>query len=121
MEMNNRKVNKMETRLVNKSNQVIISKTLKCGLTKGEHALFDLMKSKVEVNESIIIDDIIEIWTKNVQRQKTYSFHDFNGNLQVYKYGQEHIQQESKQWFKRSLGGLILKAKLVVLPVIDME
>lgn len=97
-------------------------------LTDGELALLALMKKKIEQSESIRPDEVKAIYLQRVQlHAKMYDSHlryDRENSEWVSgqrDYTEDEITQKANQWFKSCLGNLILKEKLVVIPVIDID
>ena len=96
--------------------------TSKKKLSDGELALLALMKKKIESEDVISHNDILRIYRKHIQRfdkKETYISKKKGYGWRPYRV--EEIDQMAKAWFKRCLGDLILKAKLVVIPVIDLN
>jgi len=101
----------------------------KAKLTNGQLALLALMKRKIKANEVITKDDVKDIYVKHVQRNKhvDYKFistsKDGSSKYVTEKcvYTEAYNLTVSEQWFRINLGSLILKAKLIAIPVIDID
>lgn len=89
-------------------NKAVLIEGKKIKLTNGELALMALMKKKIESNEVVMFDEIIEIYTKYVRLRNNSHWIEYDET------------NRAKQWFKVSLGNLVLKTKLVVIPVIEL-
>lgn len=109
-----------------KGKAVLIQQSKK-KLTDGEIALLALIKNKLKNNLSITREDFVKIYQKRVQRyaQKDGLYdYDSENNRFIYKprdYLKSEIELQAYQWFVSALGRLIIKAKLIVIPVIDIE
>lgn len=79
-------------------------------LTKGEEALLLLMKQKLESSQMIVYNEVHDLYINHVRTRKGE--------------GGEHFMDTSdsraRNWFRRALGNLIIKAKLIAIPIIDI-
>lgn len=113
--------------------QVVIQGTT-ANLTRGQIALLALMKKKVEEGGVISQDDVTDIYKTHVGKPGYWLRTDTEGWSQYldheptikegwkyYPHSDWHFENRSKQWLRQNLGSLILKQKLVVIPIIEIE
>lgn len=108
-------------------------------LTKGQNGLLKLMRACVENNRSISWDSIVLCYYNNVSKTLTekrylggwfepggakyeYIVHDV---LDIYK-EQKHLwlytlRARIRQWFVSSIGILVVKNQLIVIPTIEID
>ena len=97
-------------------------------LTDGQLALLALMKKKIKSGKTITKQEIIDIYAFHVQRTpyQRYTIQKYNKARQVFEYGLEDMsdwsmEQYASQWLVQNLGRLILKEKLIAIPVKMIE
>jgi hypothetical protein len=97
-------------------------------LTLAQKACYDFIVDKINSKEIITRKSIVEIYKNKILRNKTYWTNDWVGD--EYKLVQKlkkdrnetyYIRPAAMQWFKSSIGALVVRGKFLVLPVIDIE
>jgi len=106
--------------------------------TKGQKALLEYMKLCVKNKKPLSWDIIVRCFVENVNatylekeylgrgEDGMYKYHwvrkniidAYNENNNDWKYG---IRSRVKQWFVSTIGILVIKNQLIVLPVINIE
>lgn len=101
-------------------------------LTPQQSQLLIFLKDKVHSNSQITRDDILDFYLKNVKKSSGYKKHlqRYNHALGIWEYTGEteirlwknewNIKIQAIQWFKNNLGSVILKGKILILPVIEI-
>ncbi len=94
-------------------------------LTRGQEELLKYMGECIKKKKPMEIYDIAEIYRKyvvKVEHNGRYiygAYVDWNSReIKLYKAGQ--LEWSCKAWFRMNLGSLILKEKLIVIPVINI-
>jgi hypothetical protein len=94
-------------------------------LTKGENALLKAIKKHLEEDSVLTKDECIEIYKEHVfsGHQKVVSVYNIDtkkceNRLREVKDSEHRVL--ALQWLRSSLGNLILKEKLLIIPVIDV-
>ena len=91
-------------------------------LTDGQIALLALMKQKIEDGETITKAEIKDIYNTHVRTTEGGRWwSDTNNDWVYWEHSDYEVNLKSQQWFRLNLGSLILKAKLVVIPLIEIE
>jgi hypothetical protein len=89
-------------------------------LTKGQQVLLETIQIYYGANMTIDMDDIIDMYKKNVQRYKKQSYKGCNGWVER-DYFPWEIEDYALRWLTRSLGILIRKGFLLIMPRIDFR
>lgn len=97
------------------------------GLSRGQKLLLELLCQKIKSDNGIKIDDIKSCYYDAVSRDGYLNWTDWStgGSRQRKITKDEFIQtwqsrQKSLQWFKSNIGSVILKGKLLIIPLIDI-
>ncbi len=125
----------MNNQIVKKSNLTPASFNVgKDTLTPAQTALLKLMQEKIEAKIPIDSEDIVNIYIKEIKKKETYRQYKY-----LYfdnKYGSIYSQTEyeirtyrddwdikviSRQWFKLNIGSVIIKGRLLVVPIIEID
>lgn len=104
-------MNKKEVALLDVKSVSVKINTEKKKLTRGEMALLALMKKKIEDSDIIVLEEVIALYVDYVRTRKGEGG-EWIGSTR---------DQRAKVWFRSALGNLILKAKLIAIPVIDID
>jgi len=101
------------------------------GLTDGQRYLLNLLTKRIKENVPITREDITDCYFHSCSKDgKTIRVREFNysaygGNtfkgVRYLTNQDKYIQQKALVWFKQNLGTCIIKGKLLVIPVIDIE
>jgi hypothetical protein len=97
-------------------------------MTKGQQALYDLILDRIETGIPIELEDIQTLYVNTVCK-------DVRGGIPYYlnpwysetnpvrsmPMSEWHIKTNATQWLSMTLGVLILKGKLTVMPIINIE
>lgn len=103
-------------------------------LTREQRKLLELLKEKIHSNLPITRNDILEFYITNIKKSPTYKnyarkwdaqyrgystdFNDYDIRFWKDKYG---IMTLALQWFKNNLGAVIIKGKVLIIPVIELN
>lgn len=107
-------------------------------LTKGQSALLKAIRRCVENQKSITWDVLVDIFYDNVSKEgrdwqakwaldlsgysKKWTVYDIKTEYakgsSVWQY---HIKPRIRQWFVSTIGILVVKNQLIVIPTIEME
>ena len=110
--------------LANQSLSIELPNTTR--LTDGEKALLVLIIKKVKSKNSLTIDEVSDIYQKHVAYGRWYWDFSPDADL-VWKnkrclgqnLSEEQLIKNTRQWFISNLGRLIIKGKLVAIPVLS--
>lgn len=100
----------------------------KDNLRDVEKALLNLLKDSLEKNSPITREVILDFYIKNMKGSETYT-RNWKWNRETFKYGNTetrkwrddwNIKSIAIQWFKSNLGGIIIKGKILIIPVIEI-
>lgn len=101
-------------------------------LTTQQKALLILLKDKIGKNEAISREDMVDFYIKHVKGGDEYV------EKWVYDYNVKHyvelqnpithrwssywnIKSLSRMWFQSNLGAVIIKGKVLVIPIIEAD
>ena len=109
-----------------KNNNAAVFELGKTKLTDGQLALLVLIKKSVENKKPIEESEICELYEKHILGTREYQASRYNFDTEEWYlvpslYQDYEIKIKAKQWLKLNLGALIIKAKLVVIPIIDID
>jgi|SRR5215217_2306675 len=103
-------------------------------LTRGQHVLLKTITHKVFNKQSMTWDDIVDAYCKGVRDM--YTGGNYRETTRMYEYNEVLIKDEYKkqsvcwtytlrglikQWFLLTIGALVIKNQLVVIPLIEIE
>lgn len=103
------------------------------GLTKEQGKLLELLKERVHSNTPITRDCILDFYLQNVKKSEGYKRHlqKYNHAMQRWEYTGEtevrlwkneyNIKSQAVQWFKNNLGAVIIKGKILIIPIIEAD
>ena len=101
---------------------------IKDNLSYGQRNLLQLLKEKISSNTAITKSDIIDCYIKSCSKDgKTiryrYNLSQKYGSIVCRYFTKEdkEILRFAKSWFQNNLGACILKGKLLVIPIIDIN
>lgn len=126
----------MDNQLNKLSNARAVSFIDKARSTPQETIIIDLIKLSIENNKPITQDEIIEAYVTwkeakdGILIEKTYLHHN-PGSYHISWEKKEITRNEfaalwatkiqARTWFKSNLTGAIIKGKLLVIPIIEIE
>lgn len=96
------------------------------GLTYGQRVLLEMLTRHLSEQKAITRENIEDCWIKAVAptdgNKKMWIYTD-NGYEHKLVHLKSHYDTQSRalQWFKLNIGSVILKGKLLVIPVIEIE
>lgn len=96
-------------------------------LTVGQKKLLALMQNKISSNTPITLEDIKDTYYDAVNRNGYMNWHVWETGYRQRQISKEQFKlncwskEKSIQWFKSNLGACILKGKLLVIPIIEIE
>lgn len=108
----------------------------KIRLTKGQSALLNAIRQCVQTNKSISWDIIVDCYYNNVSKiRKDYRYiGDWNNRQREYftydiydQYKDQNsnwqyvLKPRIRQWFVSSIGILVIKNQLIIIPTIEMD
>lgn len=90
------------------------------------HYLLKLLKDKMEAGQPITRDDISETYIKTCSKDGVtirirYNLHFGKTNAIQADKSHPIVKQRALAWFKLNLGAAIIKGKLLVIPIIEIE
>jgi len=103
-------------------------------LTKGQKGLLDVITKRVLSKETLTWDDIVDTYCNCIR--KTYTGGYYSERTRTYAYTDKNIKEEYKNysycwsgtlrplikgWFLTSIGTLVIKNQLAVIPLIEVE
>lgn len=118
-------------RVLNTSGNIIAASFVAKPRNKPQVQLvIDLIKNKIQANEKIGLEDIIDIYTEwriKCTRSKLTLQLFVYPTWRLVDHSSEGFKQQpsvkvlAQQWFKNNLAAAIINGKLLVIPVIDIE
>lgn len=95
-------------------------------LSVGQQLLLELLKQRIIECSPITISDIVDVYFKTVSKDGDTV--RVRGNLSYTSFYCHKVDKNNQtarsravQWFKQNLGACIIKGKLLVVPIIDMD
>lgn len=129
-------MNELQKDITNKALQIHSSTKIK--LTKGQSELLKAIRLCVSENKALSWEIIIDIFYNNVSKEG----HDWNAKwlpdgsgyhkewyrydiMEVYEKGDSkrsyNVKPRIKQWFVSTIGILVVKNQLIIIPTIEMD
>lgn len=112
---------------MNKALKPVVSRR---SITKGQAALYDLAVERVEANIAITLNEAVEIYSTKVCRNFVggkpagymwkYDRSKQKYTAELEPLGEFELQQRAIQWLMSSIGSLVLKGYLKVIPMIEL-
>lgn len=105
-------------------------------LREVEKKLILLLRESIEKSKPITKDIILDFYIKNIKKSETYKTYgkkphpdyrytfqvtDYD-NYKIHKYRDDYnIKTIALQWFKANLGSVIIKGKILIIPIIEID
>lgn len=98
-------------------------------LSKSELAIYELMTKRISEKQPITTDDIMDTYFDTISVDNkilirwnlgSYMYGGKTGHAYLER-GDSRLKQKALTWFKQNLAGCIIKGKLLVIPIIEID